>query len=363
MSEVPLRLCAASLSFALVAIFHTFIPTQAEAATGLFAVRRTFHSDQVGQGNRTRTASIPTASGYVGTSLLPKFTVPQSVIKDTTGYAACVPGICRVGYPESKAWYSYWNLRGSFRPNNPYGATMTTTVRFNTTMGNTGPPIATGEPVTPTTTFDGRYDFRRHGSIMITPGPNRFGGTMQFFYGPNQRYYQFVTVRSVYASKANGVGQPSISTYHESQVGEFVIGRQMDRYRLTSLYYSKATTGAGSFIESTVQYVSTIVPFTTGMITGYQPVGRTTTLHTLTGYDNRTPAGLNGVISLVRPRLVHAYLKTFDPTEPIFMVWASARAWQIDFQFLPEPGGTTLLAAGVVALAGLYRRRRHSVER
>jgi uncharacterized protein (TIGR03382 family) len=31
--------------------------------------------------------------------------------------------------------------------------------------------------------------------------------------------------------------------------------------------------------------------------------------------------------------------------------------------FLPEPGGTATIAAGVVVLAGLYRRRRRSVER
>jgi hypothetical protein len=31
--------------------------------------------------------------------------------------------------------------------------------------------------------------------------------------------------------------------------------------------------------------------------------------------------------------------------------------------FLPEPGGTATIATGVVVLAGLYRRRRHSVER
>jgi hypothetical protein len=332
-------------------------------------VTRTLYNDQIAYANQTRTATFPTATGYVGTSSLPRFTVPQSVIKNTTGFAECMrgfpgnPGNCLLGYPESKAWYSYWNLRGSFRPSNPYGATMTTTVRFNTTMGNTGPPIATGDPVTPTTTFDGRYDFSRAGSIMIRPGPNRFGGTMQFFYGPNQRYYQFITILSVYATKAYGYGPPAISTYNESQVGEFVVGHQMDRYRLTSGYVYKLTTGAGAYIQRETQYVSTIVPFTTGMITVYQPFGWTTTIHTLTGYDNRTPAGLNGVISLVRPRLVHGYLKPFDPTDPIRMAWASARAWQIDFHFLPEPGSTAMIAVGVVALAGMYRRHRRSVER
>ena len=114
-----MRLYFAPLFFALVAAFHTVIPTQAEAATAMFSTKRTFFSDGVGQGNQTRTASFPTATGYVGTTSLPKFTVPQSVIKNTTGYAACVPGVCRPGYPMSSAWYSYWNLRGSFRPNNP----------------------------------------------------------------------------------------------------------------------------------------------------------------------------------------------------------------------------------------------------
>jgi MYXO-CTERM domain-containing protein len=254
---------------------------------------------------------------------------------------------------------------------------MTTTVRFNTTMGNTGPPIATGEPVTPTTTFDGRYDFRRSGSIMVTPGPNRFGGTMQFFYGPNQRYYQLNTIFSVYLSKAYGNGRPALSTHHESQFGEIVVGRTLDRYRMTTFGYARwiltptsfqwcssiASVGCEYYLLN-VQYLSTIVPFTTGMITGYQPLGRTTTIHTLTGYDNRTPAGLNGVISLVRPRLVHAYLVPWQPDESIWKATTSSHStWQIDFHFLPEPGGSAMLVAGVVALAGLYRRRRHSGKR
>jgi len=243
-------------------------------------VTRTSYSDGVGKGSQTRTASFPTATGYVGTTSLPKFTVPQSVIKDTTGYAACIPGTCRAGYPRDEAWYSYWNLRGSFRPSNPYAATMTTTVRFPTTMGDSGPPLGTGDPVTPTTTFDGRYDFNRGGSIMITPGPNRFGGTMQFFYGPNQRYYQ--------------------------------------------------------------------------------RVGLTTTIHTLTGYDNRTPNGLSGVISLVRPRLVHTYLDHPLPEYPLQAGLAGLSSWQINFHFLPEPGSTLMMVSGLAVLAGLYRSRRMS---
>jgi uncharacterized protein (TIGR03382 family) len=88
------------------------------------------------------------------------------------------------------------------------------------------------------------------------------------------------------------------------------------------------------------------------------------TIYTLTGYDNRTittMGRLSGVISLVRPRLVHAYSPSAFPDEP--MVSRSfLRIWQMDFHFLPEPGGTVMMAAGVVALAGLYRRRRRSVK-
>jgi hypothetical protein len=358
-----MRLYALPLSFALVAAFHTVVPAQTEAATAMFSVKRAFFSDGIGQGNQTRTASFPTATGNIGTTSLPKFTVPQSVIKDTTGFTECLPGTCRPGYPGDKVWYSYWNLRGSFRPNNPYGATMATTVRFPTTMGNTGPPLGTGDPVTPTTTFDGRYDFERAGSIMITPGPNRFGGTMQFFYGPNHRYYQSTTIVS-YFTRGYGVGQPAISTDHESQVGEFVIGRQMDHYKFTRYGIVRMTTGTwnspGDDYVRRTQYVSTIVPFTTGMITGYQRVGPTTTIHTLTGYDNRTPNGLSGVISLVRPRLVHTYRDY--PSHPIVAGLPRLSSWQIDFHFMPEPGSAAMLAAGVVALAGLYRRRRRSVE-
>jgi hypothetical protein len=382
---VVMRLYALPLFFALVATFHTVVPTQTEAATAMFSAKRTFFSDEVGAANQTRTASFPTATGNVGPTSLPKFTVPQSVIKDTTGYAACPPGTCRGGYPNSTAWFSYWNLRGSFRSNNPYGATMTTTVRFPTTMGNTGPPLGTGDPMTPTTTFDGRYDFLRRGSIMITPGPNRFGGTMQFFYGPNQRYYQFSTVNTVGSIHRNyGYGPPSISADHESQVGEFVIGRQMDRHRFTSYgifrYLTGMTPSGGycttasatpsgaplcRYLVDKAQYISTIVPFTTGMITAYQPAAPwwTTTVHTLTGYDNRTPNGLSGVISLVRPRLVHTYLVRPDSKRPPAMVRAPASAWQIDFHFLPEPTGVAMLAAGFVTLVGLYRRRRYPVER
>jgi len=86
------------------------------------------------------------------------------------------------------------------------------------------------------------------------------------------------------------------------------------------------------------------------------PLGNTNTIQTATGYDNRTAAGLNGIISLVHPRLVHGYLVS-PPTSgvPIKMIWSAARLQKIDFRFLPEPGAIGMLAAGLSALAGLRR--------
>jgi hypothetical protein len=94
------------------------------------------------------------------------------------------------------------------------------------------------------------------------------------------------------------------------------------------------------------------------MVTVWQPFGGTNTEFQLTGYDNRTPDALSGVISLVRPRLVQVYTIWPDPNLPIKHTWASGGAWQMDFHFLPEPGSTAMMASGLLVLAGLYRVRK-----
>jgi hypothetical protein len=174
----------------------------------------------------------------------PRFTFPAKFIRDYTWNDFCAAGTCSAGYPQFSQQYSYWNQQGSFRPNNSRfgGASMPTTVIFPTTMGNPLPPLNTGNPVYPTTTpcvggghpncgylaqdlppggtaggappprragdpisfVDGNYDFDRAGSIMITPGKNRFGGTMLFFYGPNHDYYQRTTINTGYSTHAYG---------------------------------------------------------------------------------------------------------------------------------------------------------------
>ena len=315
---------------------------------------------------------------------MPRFTGPSKFIIDRTYYRACTPAICPPGYPESKGWYSYWNLKGSFRPNNSRygGASVTTTVVFPTTMGNPTPPFNTGKPAkypggpsSPTTTpcvsggtvgggcgywahdfgtqmagdpisfVGGNYDFSRAGSIMITPGANRFGGTMHFFYGPNQANYQYITYFTPYISKAYGFKMdPRLHEYATSQMnlvptvlGDVQFGRPMNIYQMTSAGSQKAKSTYGEYIVQKALNFYTLAPFTTGMVTGWQPFGNTNTIVSATGYDNRTPNGLWGVISMVRPRLVHTYRVPPDPNDSTAMTSASASAWQMNFHFIGGP--------------------------
>jgi len=402
------------------------ITAEAEAAkVGLFRMKRTwwggtttaspanpyisedFHPRMKGPN------AAPAPSVYVGSTTVngrpaPRFTAPSKFIKDYTWHGWCRPGTCSDGYPMSSNWYSYWNQAGKWQPlNSRYGGASTlTTIVFPTTKGDVQPPIKTGNPtpnaitttpcnggglvgcgswlVSQTRMFetqngatstvtphkigdpirfsDGNYDFSRSGSIMITPGKNRFGGTMHFFYGPNHIYYQQRTIKTSYLSRAWGPQMDNRTIDADTEVGDHDYSGPFDIYRYTVLGFDPVTTGTPSdpgdpfFIRA--PYLRTIAPFTTGMVTADQPGPNFHTEFQLTGYDNRTANGLSGVVSMVRPRLVQTYTVYPDPNDPVEHTWASATAWQMDFHFLPEPGSTAMVASGLVVLAGLYRLRR-----
>jgi hypothetical protein len=411
------RLGSMLVALAVASASLLLISAAAEAAdVGLFRMKRTwwggttsaspadpFTSPDYAPGLQPPDKRPP-AEAYVGfeTTIngakgqtVPRFTAPSKFIMDTTYSWSCVPGTCFPGWPESKGYYSYWNLKGSFRPNNSRfgGAASPTTLIFPTTMGNTSAlPYNKGNPQTPTTTpcvgggntdcgawardfgthmvgdritfASGRYDHSRAGSIMINPGKNRFGGTMHFFYGPNHLYYQFITINSPLISKAYGpqmdVRQHTdgygklVNTY----IGDVQYGGPFNVYQMTAYGEQRAETANGDYLVRKIPYFYDLAPFTTGRISASDPFGGTQTYFTLTGYDNRTPDGLSGVVSMVRPRLRHMYQVPLDPNDPIEMYWSDADSWQMDFHFLPEPGSTAMLASGLVVLAGLYRLRR-----
>ncbi|HEY5657483.1 MAG TPA: hypothetical protein VIY27_06810 [Myxococcota bacterium] len=288
---------------------------------------------------------------------------------DFYGTYYCPPGRCYDGIEISGGLYDVANGQARFWPNNPYGPAMTTTtVRFKTytrTVGgvpitNTAVPnTGMGNPVTPTSTYGGLYDFSRAGSIQIQEGPNKFSGTMRWIWGPKSYFYQLITGNYPYVSKAWGTFKDP-TEYDEAEVGELDTTGMVTRWRYTPALQNKATDGNGNYISAVVRYMHSAAPWTTGRVEGYQPLGDYLTRLTLTGYDNRltrpTPMwGVTRKLSLVRPRLVHSYISDdtgIDVQEKAFVIW------NLQVFFTPEPGRVLLLSAGAVILMVLIRLRR-----
>jgi hypothetical protein len=323
--------------------------------------------------------------------------------------------------------WSYYNGPGKFRPNN--GATGPTRIVFPTTMGNPYPTYTStyqkwingnygdGDPVTPTTTFDGRYDLSRGGSITVTPGPRRFGGTFRLFHGPNAHWYQYIyyftptlyEATGHYICLDEGKFGCTPSTF-VSDIGDTTAGYQATWYLLTENGSARATTptkpggdtptpsGNASYLKREQHYLNLIHPWTTGFakvhnakgsswgpepitpqaqgydislggaditVTHYswEKVHSTGTGYSYSFYDTVTTKqylkGVTRVVSMVRPRLVHDYNVPLDPdSDPITNIWQAARLWRLKVFFVPEPAGLLLLGVGIAVLLGLSRMRR-----
>ena len=140
-----------------------------------------------------------------------------------------------------------------------------------------------------------------------------------------------------------GMTHPSQIHYY-TQIGDFVVGRQIYLYLYTAKSYNKYTTGTpyspGGYYTKVIQDISTVAPWTTGRVMVITRAGTGTTVgfyQSITGYDNRTPNGYYGVISLVRPRLVHTYVVPNDPSLPIVKARSFGQILQHDIHIQPEP--------------------------
>ena len=230
-----------------------------------------------------------------------------------------------------------------------------------------------GSPVTPTVRFDGRFDKYRAGSIKITPGPNKFGGTMRYFVGQRAGWYLFHTDTTPYERAYGRMWRDGVLTTtttpsgvtHMRRTGNLAIsenspqqiGMTYPSFEATRINTS-LTTGNGAFATRMAQIIRTTAPWTTGMLEVYQPLGSTVTTVSLTGYDNRTPLGLHGKLSLVVPWLVHGYVESYNPLDPVQSGIHTALITKNTITFLPEPAVILQLGAGVLGLVGLYRLRR-----
>lgn len=410
-----------AIAFASTALLVAAEP--ADAASALFRAKRTWWFSQTPTWTDglswptadTKAYEYPAALIVGDDTPNPSFNMPKSHIKNTTytWYCPQPPFQCYPGYPIVLYSYSYWNGAARFQKNHSQAAPTTTTVRRRTVMDGWPGPITATTPTamftlaTPTeggcvvnggsithprdcpgtTQFGGRYTQSRGGSIMIFPGTNKFGGTLRWFGGPNAKSYQYISYFKPLYFKAYSQSPPlslQPTSNDPIEIGEVAASGYLKRYRLTNPTHAlfevigdttpnsaacapgyptfgtaRPPTNPGcEYYLKFANYVRTAGPYTTGMVTNWDYNG-ISSFWTETGYDNRTPAGLSGTISLVQPRLFHVYTVSPESTGlPIELTWSSSRLRRMDFKFLPEPTGVAMLAAGFVTLASLYRLRR-----
>jgi hypothetical protein len=279
-------------------------------------------------------------------------------------------------------------------------------------MGNPTPNYGLGLPLTPTTTFSGRYDLSRRGSIHVTPGPRRFGGTFKMFFLDTAHWDQYIYYYTPilysgfgdYFCFADGVEGCTPETF-VSEPGTTAVYNGI-WWLLTELGRAKATTptkpggdtptpyGNASYLKREQHYLNLIHPWTTGFAVAHSGDGwrsnpitpqaqgydkslggaditvthhdwnlnfnkTLSTLTTSTETHKQYLKGVTRVVSMVRPRLVWTFAVSLDPSvDPIENVWSPARMWRLKVFFLPEPTGMLLLGTGVAALLGLSRIRR-----
>jgi hypothetical protein len=395
MKNSRVRLGVAGFVALAIAAGHLFVPEPADAAGGaLFRVYRSWHGNQeedqfgesysdpfyagysspnpgytIGGGNTPRLA-YPPATALL--TAMGGFTIPKGVIHFGTNQPydaytfSCVAGTCDDGYPVSNYYYSYYNYKGFFKPDHTYGADASVTIRRTVSYPGTTP-----NNVFHTTQFNDNYAFGRVGSIKVVPGPNKFGGTMRYFWGLNARGYQFVTNgypccevaylhnwRTGVGPYGSPTGMLDITENSPQLVGGTYIGFEATRI------HTYLTTGAGTpndpgeYITRKTLGLWTTMPWTTGRLEVFQSGGGYISTAVQTGYDNRTENREMGTLSLVVPWLTHNYLTSFNPSEPVTSPFHNARVNKMLVNFMPEPSGILLLGAGILGLAGVYRLRR-----
>jgi len=394
MKNLKVRLGVISLASFVIAAGYLFVPDPADAAGGaMFRVLRSFHGNQqFTQFGETysdpfynarsepwpghTTGGQPSGPTYPPATAVftPNggFSIPRHAIHwgtaELDGYTfSCVPGTCAAGYPISVYYYSYYNLKGIFYPNHQNAPTGPVTMKKTASYPGTTP-----NNVFHTTQFNDNYAFGRVGSIKVTPGPNKFGGTMRYFYGLNSRWYQFITngypCCEVFYGHAwrtgmtEPYGQPS-GMLDKTEYELMYLGGTYVNFGGTR-FHTYLTTGDGTpndpgeFISRESHYFWSTAPWTTGRISGYQAGGNYISTAVQTGSDNRTENREMGTLSLITAHLTHNYIASFNPSEPVTSPFHNTRVWRARVTFMPEPSGILLLGAGVLGLVGVYRRRR-----
>jgi hypothetical protein len=239
-----------------------------------------------------------TATVESGNPIGGQFTLPQSFI-DVVFTNVITPKTGWPGYTTTTVSH-YYNGPGVFKQNNTHTNQNPSRIVFPTTGGNAYPNYGFGNPVTPTTTFDGRYDISRAGSINVTPGSRQFGGSFRAFYRPEAFWYQYIyyftpAIYKLYAEFScldDGVvctpnnidsnpgdltavyrGTRYLLNVKGSGTGDRLQSNTAKATQATTPYGTKPTVGGAgtpsggapaSFIHGAQQYLGMIHPWTTG---------------------------------------------------------------------------------------------------
>jgi len=351
----------------------------------------------------------PTAVVAPGNPIGGAFTLPTGFI-NVTGKYSLTPKTAWPGYT-TVFYVDYYNGPGKFQPN--FGSTASQLrLVFPTTGGNPTPNYGLGSPLTPTTTFGGRYDLSRRGSIHVTPGPRRFGGTFRLFFYPEAGWKQYIDYYSpalyqgygYYLCFDDGMYDCTPNTFVSdpgttaNYLGIWWLLTEKGRAKATTPTAPRASTrstptpyGNASYFRRSRHYLNLIHPWTTGFASVHSGDGwrsnpitpqaqgydkslggaditvthhdwilnfnkTLSTLTTATQTHKQYLKGVTRVVSMVRPRVVWTFAVSLDPSvDPIENVWSPARMWRLKVFFLPEPAGTFMLGAGIAVLLGLSR--------
>jgi hypothetical protein len=212
------------------------------------------------------------------------------------------------------------------------------------------PPV--GNPANPVCTNPGNATAGFNGLIHYTAGPNQFGGTMRLILkqagsvsrliatGPSQFSHTPRTLTSTFppggAASNTRIEIPQAGVITQSPV----LGPS-GSIQTPGIYVGPGPTPASGF--------ETGQPLTTGQIVLQDSRPSPFTL-TLSGYDNRTAAGV-GTIQLVGGSYAQRPLGNPSNSFPRQTVLKLT---------LPEPISALGLGAGALALIALARRRRHA---
>jgi hypothetical protein len=198
------------------------------------------------------------------------------------------------------------------------------------------------------TAVGGDFYFPRYGVLRQTPGAHRFSGTLATVSALHTRGQFVASVGGYYDFTFNANATPMATAPPAVGQSGFV-------FTGTLIHSSISYKGRPLAFELPV--VQTLMPATTGTQYVYKEYGYIQTKYTVAGYDNRTPSGLFGTLSMVQPTVLNYYALTVAPPPTNFLLETQAFVTRTTITFLPEPGSLLMLGCGILTLAGLFRLR------